>query len=136
MFTLLGGCICLRSDPHLPEQARSWRGLLIEANPRLHAIGGFKQRKCYRINAALATTPTPQILKFQMLGSRGGLHDHLGVAAHAVPKNDEVSRDSGQVVDVPAYSLSTLMHAIPDRLALGERTGRRIGAIQWAVRRN
>lgn len=107
------------------EQARGWSGLLVEANPRLFAIGNFKNRRCYRINAALSISATSTAMPFKMFGSLGGLQetqkntgDHSG--------NPEVARDHGQVIPVPTYSLSTLVRAVPDELALPQ-----LGEARW-----
>ncbi len=104
------------------EQARNWTGLLVEANPRLFAIGKLKHRRCYRINAALSTSSAPRAMPFVMLGSLGGLQATQKNRLE-YRTNPEVSRDRGNVVRVPTYSLSRLVRAVPEALthsALGE----------------
>lgn len=106
------------------EQARNWSGLLVEANPRLFAIGTLKNRRCYRINAALSIASTPQVMPFKMLGTLGGLQE-TNKNRGTYTSNPEVSRDQGQVIDVPTYTLATLVRAVPEPLSHPELGGAR-----------
>jgi hypothetical protein len=108
------------------EQARSWTGLLVEANPRLFAIGKLKNRRCYRINAALSISSTPTAMPFTMLGSLGGFQATQKNKGNYMKSNPEVSRDQGEVIDVPTYSLSRLVRAVPEELSHSE-----LGEARW-----
>jgi len=110
------------------EQARNWTGLLVEANPRLFTIGKLKNRRCYRINAALSISSTPTVMPFTMLGSLGGLQETQKNTRRAAnyKSNSEVSRDHGEVIDVPTYSLSRLVRAVPEELSHSQ-----LGEARW-----
>ena len=90
------------------ELNRGWKGLLIEPIPEVYSMIIGKNRKTFSINACIAESK-PKVVKFQIGASLSGRDGAMNEQHKKRLKNEN---PINRVIDVPCFSLNTVMKAL------------------------